>query len=92
MGTHHGQMGNIHEKCVSPVPILRNTHDANKSSYHSVSKLSEMTAVGLGLPAEFFSDAGRYGLVFLFSTIFCTKLIQFSSLLDLIFLLPRPRI
>lgn len=30
---------------------------------HSVSKLAEMTAVGLGLPAEYFSDAGRYGFV-----------------------------
>lgn len=29
----------------------------------SVSKLSEMTAVGLDLPAEYFSDAGRYGFV-----------------------------
>lgn len=27
----------------------------------SVSKLSEMAAVGLGLPATYFSDAGRYG-------------------------------
>ncbi|EFY95788.2 Clavaminate synthase-like protein [Metarhizium robertsii ARSEF 23] len=27
----------------------------------SVSKLSEMTAVGLGLPATYFSDAGAYG-------------------------------
>lgn len=29
----------------------------------SVSKLSEMIAIGLGLPAGFFSHAGRYGLV-----------------------------
>ncbi|UNI22342.1 hypothetical protein JDV02_008238 [Purpureocillium takamizusanense] len=31
------------------------------SMKNAVSKLSEMTAVGLGLPAEYFSDAGRYG-------------------------------
>ncbi|KAM5347173.1 hypothetical protein ACJ41O_010178 [Fusarium nematophilum] len=31
------------------------------SMKNAVSKLAEMTAVGLGLPAEFFSDAGRYG-------------------------------
>ena len=29
----------------------------------SVSKLAEMTALGLGLPAQHFSDAGRYGSV-----------------------------
>lgn len=34
-------------------------YDADHLS--SVSKLAEMTAVGLDLPAEFFSDAGRYG-------------------------------
>ncbi|KAH7308678.1 hypothetical protein B0I35DRAFT_99830 [Stachybotrys elegans] len=32
-----------------------------KSMKEAVSKLAEMTAVGLGLPAEHFSDAGRYG-------------------------------
>ncbi|UPK90854.1 hypothetical protein LCI18_001789 [Fusarium solani-melongenae] len=31
------------------------------SMKNAVSKLAEMTAVGLDLPAEFFSDAGRYG-------------------------------
>ncbi|KAI5463958.1 hypothetical protein BGZ63DRAFT_140394 [Mariannaea sp. PMI_226] len=31
------------------------------SSPLSVSKLAEMVAVGLGLPAQYFSDAGRYG-------------------------------
>lgn len=30
---------------------------------NSVSKLAEMTAVGLDLPAQFFSDAGKYGSV-----------------------------
>jgi hypothetical protein len=30
---------------------------------HSVSKLSEMAALGLGLEAEYFSNAGRYGFV-----------------------------
>lgn len=30
---------------------------------NSVSKLAEMTAVGLDLPAQFFSDAGKYGQV-----------------------------
>ncbi|KAM4061142.1 Clavaminate synthase-like protein [Hirsutella rhossiliensis] len=31
------------------------------SMKNAVSKLSEMVAIGLGLPAHFFSDAGRYG-------------------------------
>ncbi|KAK7418026.1 hypothetical protein QQX98_004165 [Neonectria punicea] len=31
------------------------------SMTNAVSKLAEMAAVGLGLPAPFFSDAGRYG-------------------------------
>ncbi|KAF4975715.1 hypothetical protein FZEAL_7532 [Fusarium zealandicum] len=31
------------------------------SMKNAVSKLAEMAAVGLGLPAEFFSDAGQYG-------------------------------
>ncbi|KAK5999092.1 hypothetical protein PT974_01480 [Cladobotryum mycophilum] len=31
------------------------------SMKNAVSKLSEMTALGLGLPAEYFSTAGRYG-------------------------------
>ncbi|CAM1501563.1 Fc.00g035470.m01.CDS01 [Cosmosporella sp. VM-42] len=31
------------------------------SMRNAVSKLAEMTAVGLGLPAEYFSGAGRYG-------------------------------
>lgn len=30
---------------------------------HSVSKLSEMAAIGLGLPASYFSDAAKYGFV-----------------------------
>jgi hypothetical protein len=29
----------------------------------SVSKLAEMAAVGLDMPAQFFSDAGKYGFV-----------------------------
>ncbi|KAH7010029.1 hypothetical protein EDB80DRAFT_417926 [Ilyonectria destructans] len=31
------------------------------SMTNAVSKLAEMAAVGLGLPAQYFSDAGRYG-------------------------------
>lgn len=31
------------------------------SMTNAVSQLAEMTAVGLGLPAQYFSDAGRYG-------------------------------
>lgn len=36
--------------------------------FTSVANLAEMVAVGLGLPAETFKDAGRYGLVLSLST------------------------
>lgn len=37
---------------------------------YSVSKLSEMAALGLGLEADYFSNAGRYGFVNLSSPLF----------------------
>ncbi|KAG6291322.1 hypothetical protein E4U09_003983 [Claviceps aff. purpurea] len=45
---------------------------------NAVSKLSEMTALGLDLPAQFFSDAGKYGPHLLAPT--ASDLTKYSSL------------
>jgi hypothetical protein len=52
-------VGIVHEECVSlsvPGTRLQVTNLPSR-----VSNLAEMAAIGLGLPAETFKDAGRYG-------------------------------
>jgi len=59
MGADHGEMGRVHEECVS-----KNVSLSSASwliCVNSVEGLAEMTAIGLGLTKEVFVDAGKYG-------------------------------
>lgn len=75
MGAYNEPVGKLHEECVSFClwNFLSTNHLRNLTiETNSVSKLSEMTALGLGLEADYFSNAGRYGFVNLSSPLFLT--------------------
>lgn len=71
MDGHHESVGLVHEERVSiktgfvAAGVLSCKVAARGSGLTTppprVSNLAEMAAIGLGLPAEMFKDAGRYG-------------------------------
>lgn len=74
MGAYNEPVGKLHEECVSFClwNVLSTNHRNLTMETNRVSKLSEMTALGLGLEADYFSNAGRYGFVNLSSPLFLT--------------------
>ena len=60
MGARDGPLGLKHEERVS-CPAADLVVDMTLMQRDRVSSLAGMVAVGLGLPAEAFQEAGRYG-------------------------------
>ena len=61
VGSNNGEMGLFNEICVSTGCCGDVRMGTKPTTGHSVEGLARMTAVGLGLPQETFTDAGRYG-------------------------------
>ena len=65
MGSNNGEMGLRDEICVS----INSDGTRINTRYligYSVEGLAQMAAVGLGLPPETFTDAGKYGCEYFF--------------------------
>ncbi len=62
MAFDNGEMGDLYEKRVCRIFHL--FHLIILTRIFRVADLADMVAIGLGIPAETFSKAGRYGLVF----------------------------
>lgn len=61
MAPNNGEMGLCDEIRVSTIGVGSSITDTRHTVDDSVEGLAQMAAVGLGLPRETFTDAGRYG-------------------------------